>query len=58
MLNPNSYKIDLSSLNLLRALETSEHCPVCQLVSEACEGMLWILLWENVNDPGVRAGIR
>jgi hypothetical protein len=55
---PRSAKIDLSSLNLLRALETSEHCPVCQLVSEACEGMLWILLWESVNDSGVRAGIR
>jgi hypothetical protein len=27
-------------------------------MANACEGLLWILLWENVNDPGVRARIR
>jgi hypothetical protein len=31
---------------------------VCQLIAEACEGMLWILLWESVNDVGMRASIR
>jgi hypothetical protein len=51
-------EIDLASLTLLHALEASEDCPVCQLVAEACEGMLWILLWESVNDVGMRASIR
>lgn len=58
---PQAHKpdqIDLASLSLLEALEVSERCPVCQLADKACEGNLWILLWESVNDPGVRCGIR
>jgi hypothetical protein len=58
---PQAHKpreMGLASLTLLRALETSGDCPVCQLVAEACEGMLWILLWESVNDVGMRASIR
>ncbi len=43
---------DLASLSLRRALEANKNCPVCQLVAETCEGMLWILLWESVNDVG------
>ena len=46
------------SVSLLSALEASQDCPVCQLMADACEGLLWMLLWESVNDPGVRARIR
>ncbi|MBI4504024.1 MAG: hypothetical protein HY691_00695 [Chloroflexi bacterium] len=51
-------RLDLVALMLLRALEAGEGCPICQLAAETCENTLWSLLWENVNDPDVRARIR
>lgn len=50
--------LDLVALMLLRALDSGDGCPICQLAAETCESTLWSLLWENVNDPAVRARIR
>jgi hypothetical protein len=33
-------------------------CPVCRLIAKATDRYLDSLLWENVNDPGMRKGIR
>jgi hypothetical protein len=33
-------------------------CPVCRLIAKATERYLDSLLWENVNDPGMRKGVR
>lgn len=33
-------------------------CPICALVRKREHDSLWALLWENVNDPGIRAELR
>jgi hypothetical protein len=42
----------------LRDALTQPGCPVCRLTARDTERYLDGLLWENVNDPGVRHGIR
>ncbi len=44
---------DLASVALERACEQGG-CPLCRLVAERERDGLWILLWEHVNDPGIR----
>jgi hypothetical protein len=48
---------DLLTVELEQALR-QEGCAICRLVLEGQERSLWILLWENVNDPGVRSDLR
>ncbi len=33
-------------------------CPLCRLLEERAEQYLDNLLWENVNDPGMRQAVR
>ncbi|MCL5075775.1 MAG: DUF6062 family protein [Chloroflexi bacterium] len=47
---------DLSTIDLEIAFEQAG-CPICHLVLQKEKRWLWSLLWENVNDPGIRAGI-
>ena len=44
---------DITGAILERACE-QEGCPLCRLARAQERRWLWMLLWENVNDPGVR----
>lgn len=47
---------DLSTVRLEQAFE-DPGCPICRLVLDQERKWLWFLLWENVNDPGIREQI-
>ena len=42
----------------LRDAFAEEGCPICRLCSQAVDRYLDHLLYESVNDPGVRRNIR
>ncbi len=48
---------DLVTLFLERAL-AQDGCAICRLLADEAHRSLWSLLWESINDPGIREKLR
>lgn len=57
MMRRVAYQKHMAYYNLRDAL-AKPGCPICRLVSDAVAHYLETLLYENVNDPGIRADLR
>ena len=53
----DNYGVNLSTIDLLKVFK-QEGCPVCKLVKQTIDRYFDSMLYEFVNDPGVRDSIR